>query len=72
MKDQINFINMIRASDGIYAHNEYDAKFWKGYTDNVFVIPTLMIEETVKGLEWNRAETVARRQGLGQWSACAN
>ena len=52
LSDQINFINMIRYSDGIYAHNEHDTKFWKGYTDKVFVMPTLMIEETVKNLNW--------------------
>ena len=53
LDDQINFINMIRSSDGIYAHNEHDVKFWKGYTSKVFIIPTLMIEETIKDLKWN-------------------
>jgi len=67
MKDQINFINMIRASDGIYAHNEYDAKFWKGYTDNVFVIPTLMIEETVKELEWKPQDKTIIGGNFSRW-----
>jgi len=53
LDDQINFINMIRASDGIYAHNEHDAKFWKGFTSKVFVIPTLMIEHTIKDIVWS-------------------
>jgi hypothetical protein len=52
LDDQINFVNMIRSSDGIYAHNEHDQKFWKGFTSKVSVIPTLMIENNVKDIVW--------------------
>jgi len=67
MVDQINFINMIRSSDGIYAHNEYDTKFWKGYTDKVFVIPTLMIEESVKDLKWSPEDKTIIGGNFSRW-----
>lgn len=67
MVDQINFINMLRASDGMYAHNEYDVKFWKGYIDNVFVIPTLMIEEPIKGLTWNPQDKTVIGGNFSRW-----
>lgn len=67
MPDQINFINMLGASDGIYAHNKYDVKFWKGYTDNVFVMPTLMIEETVKELEWKPQDKTIIGGNFSRW-----
>ena len=67
MADQINFINMIRQSDGIYAHNEYDTKFWLGYTDKVFVMPTLMIEEPIKGIEWNPQDKTIIGGNFSRW-----
>jgi len=65
--DQINFINMIRTSDGIYAHNEEDCKFWKGYTNNVFVMPTLMIEESIKNILWNPQNKTIIGGNFSRW-----
>jgi hypothetical protein len=67
MSDQINFINMVRSSDGIYAHNESDTKFWKGFTDKVFVIPTLMIEETIKDIKWNPQDKTIIGGNFSRW-----
>jgi hypothetical protein len=67
MADQINFINMIRQSDGIYAHNEYDTKFWKGYTDKVFIMPTLMIEDPIQGIEWNPQDKTIIGGNFSRW-----
>jgi hypothetical protein len=67
MVDQINFINILRSSDGIYAHNEYDVKFWKGFTDKVFVIPTLMIEDPIKDIEWNPQDKTIVGGNFSRW-----
>ena len=67
MADQIEFINMIRQSDGIYAHNEYDTKFWKGYSDNVFVMPTLMIEDPIKHVTWKPQDKTIIGGNFSRW-----
>lgn len=67
MVDQIEFINMIRQSDGIYAHNEYDTKFWKGYTDNVFVMPTLMIEDLIQHIKWKPQDKTIIGGNFSRW-----
>jgi len=67
MADQINFINLIRSSDGIYAHNEYDTKFWKGFTDKVFVMPTLMIEDPIKSIEWKPQNKTIIGGNFSRW-----
>ena len=67
MADQISFINMLRTSDGIYAHNEYDVKFWKAYISNVFVIPTLMIEEPIKEITWNPQNKTIIGGNFSRW-----
>ena len=52
IQDQFNFYNMLAEVDAIYAHNEYDTKFYKGLVpaQNVRVMPTLMIEERIKDI----------------------
>jgi hypothetical protein len=65
--DQINFIKMIRTSDGMYAHNQSDVAFWKGYTQSVFVMPTLMIEETIKHLEWKPQDKTIIGGNFARW-----
>ena len=67
MIEQIGFINMIRQSDGIYAHNEYDIKFWKGYTDKVFVIPTLIIETPIQHVTWNPEDKTIIGGNFSRW-----
>ena len=67
MTDQINFINLIRSSDGIYAHNEYDIKFWKGFTDKVFVMPTLMVENSIKNITWKPQNKTIIGGNFSRW-----
>lgn len=51
--DQINFYNMLVQCDSVFAHNEYDAKYYRGMLPNkkVEVIPTLMIETLISSLK---------------------
>lgn len=50
MEDQFNFYNTLADCDLIFAHNEYDTKWYKGLFQNkcVEVMPTLMIETLIK------------------------
>ena len=48
VSEQLGYINSLLESDGVFAHNTLDVKFYKGITYNqvpVNVIPTLMIED---------------------------
>jgi hypothetical protein len=67
LDDQINFVNMLRASDGIYAHNSHDMKFWKGFTSKVFLMPTLMIEESVKDIVWTPQDKTIVGGNFSHW-----
>ena len=50
--DQIGFYNFVSSCDGIYAHNEHDTKYYRGMFPNctVKIIPTLMVEDLLKGI----------------------
>jgi hypothetical protein len=52
IEDQILFYNMISKCDVIFAHNEYDAKYYRGLFSNkiVKVIKTMMIEDLIKDI----------------------
>ena len=67
LSDQIHFINSIRSSDGVFAHNEHDVKFWKGYTDNVYVIPTLMIDSLLSDITWKPHEKTIIGGNFSRW-----
>ena len=49
MVDQTNFYNMLVSCDSIFAHNEYDVKYYKGLIPNkpIHTIPTLLIEHNL-------------------------
>ena len=69
LADQINFINMIRESDGMFAHNHADVKFWSGFLDHnkVHVIPTLMIADSIEGLQWNPQDKAIVGGNFSRW-----
>jgi len=48
--DQFNFYNSLSNCDSIFAHNEYDRRFYKGLFPNKEVnrMPTLLIEDLIK------------------------
>jgi len=52
LPDQFNFYNQLAECDVIFAHNDYDTKWYKGWFPNkkVTTIPTLMIEELIRNI----------------------
>lgn len=69
MYDQIRFYNMLISSDGIFAHNEHDVKYYKGMFPNVpvHVIPTLMIDSIVQDIVPVREEKVIIGGNFARW-----
>jgi len=69
IQDQFNFYNMLTAVDAIYAHNEYDTKFYKGLVpaQTVHVIPTLMIEERIKHIVPVKQDKVLIGGNFARW-----
>lgn len=69
MYDQVSFFNMMVACDGIFAHNEYDTKYYKGMFPNVpvHVIPTLMIDSIVQDIQPIREEKVIIGGNFARW-----
>jgi len=69
MYDQVRFFNMMVACDGIYAHNEHDAKYYRGMFPSVSVnvIPTLMIDSIVENIQPVREEKVIIGGNFARW-----
>jgi len=69
MYDQVRFFNMMVACDGIFAHNEHDAKYYRGMFPNVSVnvIPTLMIDSIVEDIQPVREEKVIIGGNFARW-----
>ena len=69
MSDQIRFYNMLISSDGIFAHNEYDTKYYKGMFTNVpvHVMSTLMIDSIVEDIQPIREEKVIIGGNFARW-----
>jgi hypothetical protein len=67
--DQINFFNMLQNVDSIYAHNEFDAKYYRGLCKDklVNVIPTLMIETLTKDIKPVPDEKVIIGGNFARW-----
>jgi hypothetical protein len=71
IRDQFNFYNMLASVDTIYAHNQYDTKFYKGLVpgQKVRVMPTLMIEELIGDLYYieNRQDKAIVGGNFARW-----
>jgi hypothetical protein len=69
LSDQINFYNMVASCDGIFAHNESDRKYYKGMfpSKSVFIMPTLMILNTIQGVIPNPQEKVIIGGNFARW-----
>lgn len=67
--DQIYFYNMLGAVDAIFAHNYSDLKYYTGLipTTPVYTIPSLMIHETVKDVEWKPEDKVIIGGNFARW-----
>jgi len=69
MSDQIRFYNMLVSSDGIFAHNEHDVKYYRGMFPNVSVhtMTTLMIDSVVENIQPIREEKVIIGGNFARW-----
>jgi hypothetical protein len=67
--DQIHFYNMLTAVDAIFAHNYEDLKYYAGLVPNkpVLVIPTLMIEDTIRDVEWKPEDKAIIGGNFARW-----
>jgi hypothetical protein len=67
--DQINFFNMLQLVDSIYAHNEFDANYYRGLCKDktVHVIPTLMIETLTKNIKPTPEDKVIIGGNFARW-----
>lgn len=67
--DQINFFNMLQQVDAIYAHNESDATYYRGLCKDteVRIIPTLMIETSIKDIIWKPEDKVIIGGNFARW-----
>jgi hypothetical protein len=67
--DQINFYNMLAEVDTIFAHNYEDQKYYMGLFPNkpITTIPTLMIEDTIKEVEWKPEDKAIIGGNFARW-----
>lgn len=67
--DQINFYNMLASCSGILAHNESDAKYYRGLfpAKPVHVMPTLMIEDSIAHIKPQPEEKAIVGGNFARW-----
>jgi hypothetical protein len=67
--DQIHFYNMLTSVDAIFAHNHSDVFYYAGLVPNQRIarIPTLMLEEPIKGVEWKPEEKAIIGGNFARW-----
>lgn len=67
--DQIYFYNMLASMDAIFAHNYSDLKYYAGMFPKVpvYTIPTLMIEDGIKDVEWKPEDKVIIGGNFARW-----
>ena len=67
--DQFNFYNLLAEVDSIFAHNEFDTKFYKGLFPNkpVNVMPTLLIEDLLYNISPKPEDKVIIGGNFSRW-----
>lgn len=67
--DQFNFYNNLAKCDSIFAHNDFDTKFYKGLFPNkeINVIPSLLIEDQLKDIVPSPEEKVIIGGNFARW-----
>jgi hypothetical protein len=67
--DQINFYNMLVKVDKIFAHNYSDLNYYAGIfpEKSINLIPTLMIEDSIKDIEWKPEEKAIVGGNFARW-----
>lgn len=67
--DQFNFYNMLAEADTIFAHNEYDKKFYNGLFPgiNLDTLPPVMIEDSLKDIQPIAEDKVMIGGNFARW-----
>jgi uncharacterized membrane protein YfbV (UPF0208 family) len=67
--DQINFYNLLAKVDKIFAHNYSDLNYYAGLFPNkdISLLPTLMIEDSIKNIEWKPEEKAIIGGNFARW-----
>jgi hypothetical protein len=67
--DQIHFYNMLTSVDAIFAHNYDDQNYYLGLVPNkvVTTLPTLMIEDSIKDIEWKPEDKAIIGGNFARW-----
>ena len=67
--DQFNFYNNLSECDSIFAHNEFDTKFYKGLfpKKEVNAIPTLLIEDLIQNIKPKREKKIIIGGNFARW-----
>ena len=69
LQDQVNFYNMLAKVDKIFAHNYSDLNYYAGLLPekDISLIPTLMIEDSIKDIEWRPEERAIIGGNFARW-----
>lgn len=70
LHDQIQFYNMLAECDSIFAHNEFDALYYKGlfsHDKQVNVLPSLMIHDTILNIDSIKEDKVIIGGNFARW-----
>ncbi len=67
--DQIHFYNMLAKMDIIFAHNYSDLNYYAGLfsTKDIMLLPTLMIEDSIKDVEWKPEDKTIIGGNFARW-----
>ena len=69
LQDQVNFYNMLAKVDKIFAHNYSDLNYYAGLLPekDISLTPTLMIEDSIKDIEWRPEERAIIGGNFARW-----
>jgi hypothetical protein len=69
ISDQLNFYNTLSDCDSIFAHNEYDVKFYQGLfpSKQINIMPTLLIEDLIKDIIPQTEDKVIVGGNFARW-----
>jgi hypothetical protein len=67
--DQFNYYNQLAECDIIFAHNEFDTKWYRGWFSGKYVttIPTLMVETLIKDIQWKPENKAVIGNNFCRW-----
>jgi hypothetical protein len=65
--DQILHYNFINECDLIFCHNRHDKQYFKGINNNVYIMPTLLIEDLIKNIIPQKADRVMIGGNFSRW-----